>query len=233
MSAVLIAVYPDRIQRFCSAVIAAGALFWLADDVPYRTDAIGLLLVAAVLFLGRVELRRADNDAEEIVEPVMYGLAIALFALLIVSTLMAIFNAREIMDERLLIGSPTAIGFVVALLWLVASIFKEHGVPLGRPEALLSFAAIVALGAITRTTPAITATLLMLILGFDRRARSLIALSILFFLAFGTAYYYGLHLTLLQKSGILAASGALCLIASLFVRYRFRAHDVTVSEVTA
>ena len=68
----------------------------------------------------------------------------------------------------------------------------------------------------------------MLILGFDRRARSLIALSILFFLAFGTAYYYGLHLTLLQKSGILAASGVFCLIASLFVRYRFRGDEVIV-----
>jgi uncharacterized membrane protein len=39
---------------------------------------------------------------------------------------------------------------------------------------------------------------------------------------FGTAYYYGLHMTLLQKSGILVASGAVCLIASAFVRYRYR-----------
>ena len=94
------------------------------------------------------------------------------------------------------------------------------------PEALLSFVAIIAIGAITQSTPAITATMLMLVLGFDRRARALIALSTVFFLMFGTAYYYGLHLTLLQKSGILAASGAFCLMASAFVRYRYRERRV-------
>jgi uncharacterized membrane protein len=107
----------------------------------------------------------------------------------------------------------------------VASIFDEHGVSLGSQEAMLSFAAIIAIGWVTQSTPAITATLLMLTLGFDRRARALIALATVFFLMFGTAYYYGLHLTLLQKSGILAASGAFCLMASAFVRYHYRAHE--------
>ena len=50
------------------------------------------------------------------------------------------------------------------------------------PEALLSFVAIIAIGWITQSTPAITATMLMLMLGFDRRARALIGLSTVFFL---------------------------------------------------
>ena len=66
--------------------------------------------------------------------------------------------------------------------------------------------------------------MLMLALGFDRRARALIGLSTVFFLTFGAAYYYGLNLTLLQKSGILAASGAFCLMASAFVYFRYRDH---------
>jgi uncharacterized membrane protein len=112
---------------------------------------------------------------------------------------------------------------VLALLWLTASIFSEHGAQPTAPEALMAFAAIIGIGWVTQSTPAITATILMLLLGFDRRARALIALSIVFFLTFGTAYYYGLNLTLLQKSGILAASGAFCLMASAFVRYRYQA----------
>ena len=188
-----------------------------------------LLLVAAVLYLGRGASREGMDDRAEIVEPMMYGLAIALFTGLIVSTAITMFGSPlDIREVRaLLLGPPTVIGFVAALLWLAASIFNEHEVPLGGTEALLSFGAIIAIGAITQSTPAITATILMLVLGFDRRARALIAFSIVFFLAFGTAYYYGLHLTLLQKSGILAASGAGCLCASAFMRFRFgaRAHQ--------
>jgi hypothetical protein len=233
VSVVLIAVYPDRVQRFSSALIAAGALWVVGREIPYCADALALLLVAAVLYLGRGASREVMDGGAEIVEPVMYGLAIGLFTLLILSTAVNMFGlAAELKELRaFLIGKATAFGFVAALLWLVASIFNEHGVPLSTPEALLSFAAIIAIGAITQSTPAITATILMLALGFDRRARALIVFSIVFFLAFGAAYYYGLHLTLLQKSGILAASGAFCLTASAVVRYRFRAHEA--HEVTA
>ena len=224
-SAALIVLYPDRIQRFCSAVIGAGALWFLVKDVPYSADAMALMWVAAVLYLGRGASREVSDDRAEIVEPVMYGLVIALLGLLIASTAVTMFGlSREIKEAQVLIvGAPTATGFVAALLWLTASIFNEHEVSLGGTEAVLSFGAIIAIGAITQSTPAITATMLMLVLGFDRRARALIALSILFFLTFGAAYYYGLHLTLLQKSGILAGSGASCLAVSAFVRSRYGA----------
>ena len=193
-----------------------------------------LLLVGMVLFLGRVMSRGVTNDHDdagwaEIEEPVMYGCAIALFALLIVSTAVTMFGVSEsdLKEVRAVLpGMATVIGFVLALLWLTASILGEHGAQPTTPEALLAFMAIIGIGWVTRSTPAITATILMLLLGFDRRARALIALSIVFFLTFGTAYYYGLHLTLLQKSGILAASGAFCLMASAFVRYRYREYRV-------
>ena len=233
-SAALIALYPDRIQRFCSTLIAAVALLGLIQDMPSCADLMALLLVGMVLVLGRVMSRGVTNDHDdagwaEIEEPVMYGCAIALFALLIVSTAVTMFGVSEsdLKEVRAVLpGMPTVIGFVLALLWLTASILSEHGAPPTGPEALLAFMAIIGIGWVTRSTPAITATILMLLLGFDRRARALIALSIVFFLTFGTAYYYGLHLTLLQKSGILAASGAFCLMASAFVRYRYREYRV-------
>jgi uncharacterized membrane protein len=229
-SAVLIGLYPDRVQRFCSTVIAVGAvgtLLAVIKEMPYCADVMALLMVGGVLFLGRIASREGSDERAEIIEPVMYGLAIALFGLLIVSTAILMFGGGLGADMKevraVLIGRPTAFGFVLALLWLTASIFSEHGAQPTAPEAMLAFVAIIAIGWITQSTPAITATMLMLVLGFDRHARALIALSTLFFLMFGTAYYYGLNLTLLQKSGILAASGAFCLMASAFVRYRYRA----------
>jgi hypothetical protein len=236
-SAILIAVYPDRVQRFCSTVIAAASFWLLSDHLPYSADIIALLLMGATLYLGRILLPQVTDEGVEIVEPAMYGCAMALFAHLIIGTAVMMFGASGFNSKELqsfLIGPPTGFGFVLALLWLTASIFGEHGEQPTSPEALLSFVAIIAIGWITQSTPAIIATMLMLVLGFDRHARALIALSTVFFLMFGTAYYYGLHLTLLQKSGILAASGVFCLIASAFVRYRYlELHESRVREENA
>lgn len=228
VSAALIALYPDRVQRFCSTVIALGGLFALIWQIPYAADVMALLMVGAMLVLGRMASREGADERAEIIEPMLYGVAISLFALLITSTAVQMFgvSSSDIKEVRAVLpGMATGFGFVLALLWLTASIFSEHGLQPTAPEALLSFVAIIAIGWITQSTPAITATMLMLMLGFDRRARALIALSIVFFLMFGTAYYYGLHLTLLQKSGILAASGAFCLAASAFVRFRYRREE--------
>ena len=79
----------------------------------------------------------------------MYGLAIALFALLIVSTAVrSSGRSRSDMKEvrAVLIGMPTALGSVLALLWLTASIFGEHGAQPSAPDALLAFVAIIAIG---------------------------------------------------------------------------------------
>ncbi len=48
-SAILIAVYPDRVQRFCSTVIAAGALLALIREMPYCADVMALLMAGSAL----------------------------------------------------------------------------------------------------------------------------------------------------------------------------------------
>ena len=94
-SAVLIAVYPDRVQRFCSAVIAAGAL-WSSSRIcrtaPTRWRCCSWRR-CSTSDASRRERRRTMRA--EIVEPVMYGLAIALFALLIVSTAITMFGVAR------------------------------------------------------------------------------------------------------------------------------------------
>ena len=173
-------------------MIAAGSLLVLIREMPYCADVMALLLAGAVLYLGRIASREGSDERAEIVEPVMYGLAIALFALLIVSTAIMMFGGGLGADMKevraVLIGKPTAFGFVLALLWLMASIFDEHGAPpAARKRCCRSWRSSRSAGSRSRRRP-ITATMLMLALGFDRRARALIALSTVFFLMFGTAY---------------------------------------------
>ena len=99
----------------------------------------------------------------------------------------------------------------LVLAGLVVAILGEHGTPRRSPTTLVAVVAAALLGAGTLSTPGVVAGAAILVLGFDRRDRVLVGLAVLFLLCFGSFYYYSLQLTLLQKSGVLVASGLLVL----------------------
>jgi uncharacterized membrane protein len=185
--------------------------------VPHGMEPLAVLAVILLLVLCRFAPRAPMMAQAELVEPVVYGLAIALIGFLTIHTVVSI---GEIFNETWGYLGLFSIGaFNLALLVLAVSIFIEQGVSFSRPEVLGALGGIILLGVITRSTPGVVATLLLLVLGFDRRARGLIALGATFFLGFGAAYYYDMQLTLLQKSGVLALSGAVCLAAWAVLRF--------------
>ncbi len=217
-SLVLIAWFPDRVQRFSATLVVFGAMLTVVIDqrVPHGMEPLAVLAVILLLVLCRFAPRALMMAHAELVEPIVYGLAISLLVFLAIHT---VVETGEIFNETWgLLGLFSIVAFNLALLALVISIFVEHGVSLSRPEVLGALGGVVLIGAITRSTPGVVATLLLLVLGFDRRARGLIALGATFFLGFGAAYYYDMRLTLLQKSGVLALSGAVCLLAWAIVR---------------
>ena len=94
----------------------------------------------------------------------------------------------------------------------------------GRIKALkseaftLSVLSTVVLGIIT--SPAIILSITLMIFGYSKHDKILLTLGSLFLAAFLYDYYYSLELTLLYKSVILCASGALLLLARLYIHYR-------------
>jgi uncharacterized membrane protein len=218
ISIVLIAVFPDRVHRFLSTVGAVVALVGLAYEsrLPHATAAIAILLMALVLLLWRGAPLNVRVEQAEATGPIVSGAIISLFGLLLLS---AIFDFMELRTATWFTQhGPTTAGAVLGLLWLVHEVLDDHrsgtfGVP-----ALAASAAILALAAITWRTPAIAVTLLVIVLAFDRRSRTISALAIAFFLAFGALYYYNLQMTLLEKSAVLAGSGVLCLFAWAIIR---------------
>ncbi len=79
-------------------------------------------------------------------------------------------------------------------------------------------------------TPGITAAILVLVLGFQRGQRVLMGLALVFLAVFLIAFYYHLDVTLLVKSGILAASG----IVLLGMRWALlRQHDPAAHDAHA
>lgn len=230
VSGALLAAFPDRVQRFSSTLVIIGALTVLVFEwkVPGVLDALVLAIVFAVLGLWRLAPPAAMEEAADIVEPIVYGLVIALFGLLIIDSTLGVMDLRDPTLAWLRIGPSAKTGLVLGLLWLASSIFMEHGLPLTRPEAMLAFAGIGLLGVLTRPTPAIVTAILVGLLGFDRRAKALVTLATTFFVVFGAVFYYNLQITLLRKSILLAVSGIVCLAAWALVRWRFTAlsgHD--------
>ena len=94
----------------------------------------------------------------------------------------------------------------------------------GRIKALKSEAFIFSsLGAVILgifTTSPIILSITLMIFGYAKHDKILLTLGSLFLAAFLCHYYYSLELTLLYKSAILCASGALLLLARLYIHYR-------------
>jgi len=111
--------------------------------------------------------------------------------------------------RREVLGPGTTVGITLAFMALVWKIIDEHGTSHSSGQSFAALAGVAALGAGALSSPGIVAGAATLVLAFDRRNRVLLGLAVIFLLVFGSAYYYSLGLTLLQKSGVLVGSGFL------------------------
>jgi uncharacterized membrane protein len=69
------------------------------------------------------------------------------------------------------------------------------------------------------TTPGILLSLFLIMLGHALRDRIYTAIGLLGFAAFVVLFYYSMQISLLQKSGLMVVSGALCLLLAMAARH--------------
>ena len=214
LSIATIVLMPDRVHRFLStlvgAVCAVVMVFELEWDAALDIVAIVLIVLTAVVW--RAGVRERSPTAGDTLEPVGHGLVVAVFAILLFS---AATDGQfgVLRDTRTGLGLATTLIIGALLLALVAGILREHGASITSPTALAVLGAIVLLLALTRNSPGIIAGIAVLVLGFDRRNPLLVGMAALFLTVFGSVYYYSLSLTLIEKAGVLAASGVVLLLA--------------------
>lgn len=228
LSAAMIILMPDRVHRFLATLVCAVCAVVAVLDLEWPR---GLEVVAIALFLlagwvWRFRLRERELRVAELLEPVGYGAIVAIFAILLFSTATD-GRISPLHSGTAGLGIFTTAAIAILLLALVVGIFEEHGRSPAEPTTLLVLASIVLLAVLTRATPGIVAGVAVLVLGFDRRNPVLIAMAALFLAVFGSVYYYSLQMTLIEKAGVLAASGAL-LVAARMVIERGRSHAPTV-----
>ncbi|MBI3926775.1 MAG: DUF4401 domain-containing protein [Armatimonadetes bacterium] len=194
----LVVLYTGAFGRFLSVNFAWIALAVVVGDAPEPLAAdlpVDLTVTLAALALAWVwwqQPRLLAGPAANLVTPIGYGTATFLLGLLLISISF---------DSPAGWPATAVLTIVVALLsWRIQ----------GKVSPLT--AAILLLGAITWTTPGLMAAVLVMTLGFYRRDPPLLGLALAFLVVFTSAYYYHLDMTLLRKSGVLAASGLLLLL---------------------
>ncbi len=234
MAIAIIAFIREQADRFMAAVIgsialiavtasfslawALGSLGPLGSIVVRGSDLAATVLVAVTAYAWRAGVRTRSREVAEMLEPVGYGTIAALLIMLAYSSwfvaLADLIAGERAAASAWLLGPGTTIAIALTLVFLVAEICHELRLP------AVTAATPLALALLTLSSPGIIAAVALLLLGFDRRSRALIAIAVGFLVKFLSLYYYSLHMTLLEKSAVLAASGLLLLGARAYLASR-------------
>lgn len=197
--------YQDTTRRFLAtvAVVAALALLLVVLEVPDALHGVVALLVPGVVGLWLVESRVATAGFGDRARPAAYGLTVGLLGLLVLSVLGEVTEVRAWWIATLML--------LAGLVVLEVRVLERLGAARTEPAALVLLGGTVGLALLTAPAPGVTGALLVLALGFHRGNRILMGLAVVALAGFLYFYYYDMDLTLLQKSGVLAASGLLLL----------------------
>jgi uncharacterized membrane-anchored protein len=194
--------YREPLVQFVSVFAAWGFGFQLFEHLePLMTVDLPLL---AVLLISLAAFYRRSS-------PFAYATAFATFALML----------GTLQNWHPLLLSPHA-------RWLVAAVLAVELVVLLRRWEALAFAA--ALGAVTLGSPGVLVAVAFLAVAYHRRDSRLLGASVVFLLIFGANFYYQLQLSLLEKSGVLAATGLVFLLAWRLVAPREKKVEPTALE---
>ena len=213
----LVLLIPNFLHR---ALCSAGSALAFALAISLL-ELHGLAAPVIAIFIAAIWLDpRLWAGSGRLWRPIGYGLVLAL---LLVETfrlfdLQTWFGLNNVNRSGMEIYGPL-IGRAVTgalLVWVAFAIGAREN---SSPRVRLAIAAGAALfGLIALLAPGLASAVLILLLGFSAGNRLLMALGVLALLGFVSHYYYSLHATLLEKSGLLALTGLVLIAAYAALR---------------
>jgi hypothetical protein len=224
MQAGLALIVPNFLHRVLATSGAAVALALAINQMnlhglaaPLLCAGLAMVWLEPKLWAGRGALWR----------PIGYGLVLAL---LLVETF-RLFGAeyllglgREKAGWLALYGPLLGRGLTAAVLaWVAAILCRSQGFAPASRTSLSAVGGALLFGLLSLNAPGLASALLILLLGFAAGNRILAALGILSLLGFVAHFYYSLHASLLEKSGLLALTGLGLLAAHFALRRGFGA----------
>lgn len=212
----------NSIISFLATVTMGGCLLFLMHDGFDRFGAHLYVGFVAILLTVWVQyeawLLKASNLLSRRYDGIRTGL---ILALLIGAGYLSDF--RFFMDLERLPNWYASVALVPLLLWLAFGLLQRFGV--ATSERWLYLAGLLTLLLPTVFAPALSATLLCLLLAWKAGYRTGTVLAVLALIYFISRYYYDLNLSLLTKSIILSASGSLFLMAWALLRKKISPNE--------
>ncbi|AGC47535.1 hypothetical protein MYSTI_06262 [Myxococcus stipitatus DSM 14675] len=234
-SAALIIAFPDSTLRVIATFTLVGAaLVLLWNFLGILGVDLGVFVCAALAQgLLLYQPRLAAGRMGEALGSLSLGLATCVPALLLVRSSMRLLDVENWFrfGDASAPNGPLVLTLLLTALALYAAWHTMNELDL-EPASTAGagvFAALTLMAVLTLHTPAIIASIGLLLTGFLRRNVVVLGLAVAFLVLSGAWYYYDLSLTLLAKSGALVGSGAVLLALRWFL-FRRAPHSPATAE---
>lgn len=209
LQGVLAVVFPDTVHRFLSVLFSAGAglmLIYALDGAPFIHVYV-LALGVAVVALQRHDARLRATGLSGRLRPIAYGLLVAWFGYLLMSAVYVL--PMEWREEVRFYPRPwlSSIGLGALWLWVAWRLMAEGRLALPGTARVLFLGGIVLIVVCALKAPGLIGALLVVMLGAAYAERLLLGAGFAFLTVFLGAYFYGIEISLLAKSGTLILTG--------------------------
>lgn len=213
MSLGLLWIVRDALHRFLSTLAAVVAVYILVigehpTGAGYEMVTIALAVGASLVW--RFKVGNRSPATAEMLQPAGYALIVVLFAAMLAATVTHFHTVSMDPGRGVRLGNALTIAVMLLLAYLAWRINDEHRMS-GTRAGFAAITGVLVLGVATLSSPGIIAGAAVLALAFDRRDRVLLGMGVIFLLVFGSVFYYSLHVSLMEKAGVLTGSGLLLL----------------------
>lgn len=226
LNVVVLAVYPDNLVRFLAAVAVYSGLVIITadmgDDIILTNITIlgGVSGAVTLTIFGGLLQPTIQIRYRDIWQPLGYASAGAMVVFLV--GVLLNFSG----DVSNSIAPIIAAMLMLALsLWAVVIILQSYDVPLPGQAFYAAGGLLLVVGLLTINTPGVLGGLLLILLGQRSRDGILLTLGYAALTGFVVYYYYNLSATLLVKSFIMMATGAVLLGGRFALRMLFPVPD--------
>lgn len=210
---VTVAAFPDVIARFLGGVTASAALVQFFSEVARGPEFAVAMLGVGAAALWQFEPRLLTHPfGRRIQRPLAWALLTS-FLFAMVLSLEGLGRAR--------LGALAAASSVAVLVVLVGAVAREHGARWSSEPVVVAMLVAATLGVVSFHAPGLSASLVAILLAFHRRSPVMLGVGLFSLVGFLTYFYSTFDLTLLLRGVVLLASGALLLVARVYVRGRF------------
>ncbi|WP_313189444.1 DUF4401 domain-containing protein [Sphingobacterium sp.] len=210
------------ILTFCAILISTGTFlaYFAYKEVPEFNNA--LLILVAVLFIyftfneGKLMKRKAIQGKRYL----------AIRTGLVFSYLICLYycSRSSYMPNAWIIDWATSGVLIALMLWLINCLLNRFLCQESGKKIFIFLLVLICLG-FTAMNPAISGSLLLLLVSFKVNYKTGFALGILAFIYFIGMFYYDLNISLLQKSIAMFVSGLFFLLLYLMIFKKSNSHE--------